>query len=166
MSATKSRKADHIKDQKIDFLCHLQEVWNEIFQDAEIAKTLLKASSTNDTTKFVDDLFQNPLKYSLQVHEMQESVVMSMLNAAVQDFILENKKIIRSAFKITSPNSAMHYVIIFKSNKDSYRYKFNDFVRAYDMTGLGQKFPLIMQYIPKELITNEKKQLRVSNKVL
>ena len=84
-----------------------------------------------------------------------ESLITAYMDKLVRSFLKTKKRLIYRAFK-TYEGAALHYCIILYNDNLTNRGKLYAFSQKFLYTGYGRRFPVVFQFIPREMETELK----------
>lgn len=130
----------------------VKEVLIEMIGSLKMSHDLLDCGVQDSVSTFLKDLLTQPkIATGYDILEKAQEIIYSELSGVVNTFLIGNKEILHKVYCVKDGENEMFYAIIFKEDNISNRAKLNDFLMLYESTPFEKHFPLIFQYIPKEL---------------
>ena len=123
--------------------------------EVEMGKTLTDLGISNSFTDSIDEALLDPLKISMDGFLQFESLITAYMDKIVRSFLKTKKRLIYRAFK-TYEGASLHYCIILYNDNLNNRGKLYALPQQFLYTGYGRRFPVVFQFIPREMETELK----------
>jgi hypothetical protein len=139
---------------------YLSAMGSDLIDEVNISKDLAALNITTELTEMVDATLRNPLKSSLSAYLELERGITYQLDQVVRDFLKSKKRLIHKAYK-TYDDASLHYCIILHKDNLTNRGKLYELTKRFIYSGMAQRFPLVFQFVPKELENDLKANERI-----
>lgn len=146
------------KQQSIDEKLHaffylLQEDLDKFKAEVENSYELFrKIGKKTELTKLIEENIKNPSKgFFANANEVNQ-VAFAIVNAQVIMHFKSNNEIISKGLRIVKRiDGALRYYVVLKKDSQENRRKIYSFFDKYAVSELSNKFPVYIEFIPKEL---------------
>jgi hypothetical protein len=130
----------------------VKSILTRMQNDCTDSKNLLDSNIEDSMSKTIRKWIENPLASSIESHRSAEKTALINIENLIE-FVFSKlyKDIIYKVYKDTnSYKDYNQYAVILKEDTIENRGMINYFIFLYNRSELRKRFPLIIQYIPKE----------------
>lgn len=146
------------KQQSIDEKLHaffylLQEDLDKFKAEVEKSYELFrKIGKRTELTLLIEENIKNPSKgFFANANEINQ-VAFAIVNAQVIMHLKSNNDVISKGFRIVKRvDGSLRYYVVLKNDSQENRRKIYSFFDKYAVSELSNKFPVFIEFIPKEL---------------
>lgn len=140
----------------------LQSFLEETIEQVDRSYALHKIGEQTELTRLIEAKLNDPLGSMMEMSERVDSQLRTVIDSIVRAFLRQKRELLASAFvdPVTSSN-ALHYIIALDDDSDENRNQIFDFFERYDEVPFAEKFPVLFQFIPKDLIAEMSSAQRV-----
>lgn len=157
---TISQKATSVKTEELkDVVSMLKNVFGDLNKQAALSEFLLGINIQDAFSKTVSDIMDKPLSSNYDALKGIETAIKELLNEGVKEFLVSNKRIIDRVYLLRNRGTVLHYTIILKDYNIHKRARLYKYINEYKNSEISNRFPIIFQSIPKDLIETFEKEV-------
>jgi len=153
-TTVKNQTADLSVTERIHKFFYLLQDDLEKFQvEVEKSYKLFKVGEKTTFTEALEDYIKNPTKGFFANANEVSKVALSLINGWVTIHFKKNSALLQKALHYQkSADGALYYYVTLKEDNSENRRKILEFFDRYDTSGLSFRYPVFIQFVPKELI--------------
>lgn len=99
----------------------------------------------------IENFVANPLKGIIDNLSNVHSDVKALIDSYAKEYFKAHKELIVKAFTVET-NFNLQYYIVLKRDTRQNRDKFFDFLYAYEILGIKEKLPIVINFLPKRVM--------------
>ena len=142
-----------VKERLHKFFYLLHDDLEKFKNEVEKSYELFKVGEKTAFTEAIEDYLKNPTKGFFADANEVTKVAQSIINGWVTIHLKKNSDILAKAVHYQkSADGGLYYYVSLKKDSSENRRKIFEFFDRYDVTGLSFRYPVFIQFIPKDLI--------------
>lgn len=151
--AVKTTNDTAVKERLYKFFYLLQDDLEKFKVEVEKSYELFKVGEKTPFTEALEDYAKNPTKSFFSNANEITKVAQSMINGWVTIHLKKNLDILSKAMHYQkNADGGLYYYVSLKKDSSENRRKILEFFDRYDVTGLSFRYPVFIQFLPKELV--------------
>lgn len=142
-----------VKERLHKFFYLLQDDLEKFKNEVEKSYELFKVGEKTALTEAIEDHVKNPTKGFFANANEVTKVAMSVINGWVTIHFKKNSDILSKAVHYQkNADGGLYYYVALKKDTSENRRRILEFFDRYDVTGLSFRYPVFIQFVPKDLI--------------
>ncbi len=142
-----------VKERLYKFFYLLQDDLEKFKVEVEKSYELFKIGEKTPFTEALEDYAKNPAQGFFKNATEVNKVALSIINGWVTIHFKKNSDVLAKALHFQkSADGGLYYYVTLKKDSSDNRRKILEFFDRYDVTGFSFRYPVFIQFVPKELV--------------